>query len=115
ADHDGHVAVSRESGVVGREEQFTLLDVELARLTPGAVLIDGEPGIGKTTFWEAALERARRVNRTVLACRGAAAETRLSFAALGDLLEPLGQEALTGLPSPQRRALAAALLLEDAE
>jgi DNA-binding CsgD family transcriptional regulator len=101
-------------GVVGREEELAVLDAELARLSPGAVLLDGEPGIGKTTVWAAAVKRARRGGRIVLSCRGSGAEAQLSFAALGDLLEPLGEEALAALPPPQRRALAAALLLEDA-
>ena len=38
------------------------------------------------------------------------AETRLSYAALGDLLEPILEEALPTLPEPQRKALEVALL-----
>src|SRR6476646_3310527 len=48
-------------------------------------------------------------------CRPAGAETAFSFAALADLLRPVLPEGLASLPSPQRRALSAALLLDDAE
>jgi DNA-binding CsgD family transcriptional regulator len=104
-----------ESAVVGRDEELAFLAGELDRLSPSAVLLAGEPGIGKTTVWQAAIEQARQSGRIVLECRGSGAETQLSFAALGDLLEPLGEEVLAVLPAPQRRALAAALLLEDSE
>jgi hypothetical protein len=34
----------------------------------------GEPGIGKTTVWQAAIEQAWQSGRIVLACRGSGAE-----------------------------------------
>src|SRR5919197_249563 len=46
----------------------------------------------------------------VAACRPAAAEAQLAYAALGDLLEAVPGAALAELPGPQRRALEVALL-----
>ena len=43
------------------------------------------------------------------------AETAFSFAALADLVRPVLPEGLERLPLPQRRALSAALLLEEVE
>jgi hypothetical protein len=51
----------------------------------------------------------------VLSCRAAQAESRLSFAGLGDLLAPVDPETFAGLPGPQRRALEVALLRAEAE
>ena len=51
----------------------------------------------------------------ILRATPSTAETRLSFAALADLLEPTLADTLPTLPAPQRRALEVALLLEDAE
>ncbi|HEY2769352.1 MAG TPA: AAA family ATPase [Solirubrobacteraceae bacterium] len=98
--------------VVGRDGELALLDGFLAGLDGGfaAAMLRGEPGIGKTTIWEAGVSRAREAGATVLTARPVEAEAGLSFAALGDLVAPLGDRALAPLPDPQREALAAALL-----
>lgn len=85
------------------------------RDTPQALALDGEAGIGKTTLFEAALTESREQGFAVFSCRPVGAETAFSFAALGDLLDPVLPEGLDGLPLPQRRALSAALLLEEVE
>ena len=51
----------------------------------------------------------------VLSCRGSSSEAQLSFVALGDLLGDAVQDVLPVLPSPQAKALAVALLVEEAE
>ena len=61
------------------------------------------------------MAEAREQGFAVFSCRPAGAETAFSFAALADLLKPLLPERLERLPSPQRRALSAALLLEEAD
>ncbi len=59
------------------------------------MLIEGEPGIGKTTLWLAAVESARDKGFQVLSARAAAAESVLAYTALADLLDgcphPRGQ------------------------
>jgi DNA-binding CsgD family transcriptional regulator len=98
--------------VIGREPEFAILDRFLDAIPagPGALLLSGEAGIGKTTVWKEGLEGARRRRYRTLSCGPVEAETRLSYAALGDLLEPVLEDALPTLPEPQRRALEVALL-----
>ena len=92
-----------ELGQIGR-----FLDEVASR--PAALLIEGEAGIGKTTLWSAGIGQARRRGWQVLTCRPVQPEAALSFSALGDLLEPVPEAMLSGLPGPQRRALDVALL-----
>ena len=83
---------------------------------PVGLLIEGEVGIGKTTLWsEAAAAAGRGRSYRVLACRPVESETQLAFSALGDLLDDVQAEPLSGLPEPQRRALEVALLRREAE
>src|SRR5215472_18126259 len=77
------------------------------------LVLEGAAGIGKTTVWAAGAALAAGRGYTVLSCRPAESEARLSFAALGDLLGGALEEAVAGLPPPQRRALEVALLLAD--
>jgi len=98
--------------VIGRETELAILDRFLDSIPagPGALLLSGEAGIGKTTVWKQGLDGALQRRYRTLSCGPVEAETRLSYAALGDLLEPVLEEALPTLPEPQRRALEVALL-----
>ncbi|HXV58924.1 MAG TPA: ATP-binding protein, partial [Gaiellaceae bacterium] len=100
--------------VIGREEELGRLESFLAEADGRALLLAGEPGIGKTTLWQAGLEAARRRGLLCLTASPARAEAGLSYAALGDLFAPVRDEVLEALPAPQARALAVALLLEGA-
>jgi DNA-binding CsgD family transcriptional regulator len=99
--------------VIGRESELASLDRFLDSIPagPGALVLSGEAGIGKTTVWKEGLDGAVRRRYRKLSCGPVEAETRLSYAALGDLLEPVLEEALPTLPEPQRQALEVALLL----
>src|SRR5512143_2639745 len=98
--------------VVGREWELDSALRFLDQLEAGACafLVDGEAGIGKTTLWQAAVAAAAERRLRVLSSRPVEAETALPFAALGDLLERVGDDVLGGLPGPQRAALEVALL-----
>jgi DNA-binding CsgD family transcriptional regulator len=98
--------------VIGREPELAILDCFLDSIPTGprALLLSGEAGIGKTTVWKEGLDGARQRRYRTLSCGPVEAETRLSYAALGDLLEPVLEEALPTLPEPQRVALEVALL-----
>lgn len=104
------------SDVVGRSRELGDLDALLhnPERFPLAIEIDGEAGIGKSTIWRWAVERAREVGYACLEARPAEAEATLAFAALGDLLEPAIAEIGAAIPVPQQRALHVALLLDDA-
>jgi len=98
--------------VLGRESELAILDrfLDSVPTGAGALLLFGEPGIGKTTVWRQGLASALQRGYRTLSCGPVEAETRLSYAALGDLLEPVLEEALPTLSEPQRRALEVALL-----
>jgi DNA-binding CsgD family transcriptional regulator/tetratricopeptide (TPR) repeat protein len=102
-------------GVVGRDRELAAAAEFFQRLEggPAGLVYVGAPGIGKTTLWTEALERARELSLPVLSARPVAAEAKLAFAVLADLLEPVADDVLATLPEPQRRALAVALLRED--
>jgi DNA-binding CsgD family transcriptional regulator len=101
--------------VVGRAAELDAVDELLDALAdgPSQLLVEGEPGIGKTTLWQAATERARERDYRVLVSRPSPAETRLTYAGLGDLLAEVDDDVFSQLPAPQRRALRVALLRED--
>ena len=99
-------------GVVGREPELKAVEAFLDGTAP-ALAIVGEPGIGKTTVWREAVDRARARGATVLVARPAESEARLSFGGVADLTSALPPEAFDSLPAPQRRGLDVALLRAD--
>ena len=99
--------------LIGRERELAtataFLDGAASGLT--VLLIDGDPGIGKTTVWGATTEQARDLGYRVLSCRPAQGEISMPFVSLGDLLEPaLDGDQAGMLPPAQRLALEAALV-----
>ncbi len=80
--------------VIGREQELGAIEEFLAEVGrgPRALVLSGEPGIGKTILWEAGVEEARERFGRVLTCRGVEAEASLSFAALSELLAPVFEE-----------------------
>jgi DNA-binding CsgD family transcriptional regulator len=103
------------STVVGRGEELELVEAFVGSIADGAaaVVLVGDAGMGKTTLWAAGVEEAANRGVLVLEARPAESETALSFSGLGDLLDPVLDEALAPLPPAQRRALSRALVLED--
>ena len=99
--------------IIGRDEELATLRTFLRGTTPGALVLTGEPGVGKTTMWRAGVEAAKEMSVRVLEASPAEAEARMSFAALDDLLSGVIEETLPALPTPQRHALEVALLLTE--
>jgi DNA-binding CsgD family transcriptional regulator len=79
----------------------------------GALVLWGEPGVGKTTLWRHGIGVARARGFTMLLCRPLELDMRVPFAGLHDLLGGVMDEVLAALPGPQRDALAAALRLAN--
>ena len=102
-------------GVVGRDEELAAVAAFLDGDLPAALVLSGAAGIGKTTVWRSGLEQARERGFRVLVCRPAESEARLSFAGLADLIGSVLDDMMGALPSVQRRALEAALLLSEQE
>ena len=102
------IARDRELGV--------LLDAIAAPdVGPRAVVLEGDAGVGKTALLRRALDVAAESGWRILSSAPAASETRLAFAALGDLLDLVIDEALPALPKPLRRGLEIALLRGDTD
>jgi hypothetical protein len=103
------------TGVAGRDRELAAVAAFLDAVPsePCGLLLEGAPGIGKTTVWSAGAALAAGRSYTVLSSQPTESEATLSFAALGDLMDGVLDQALRQLPSPQRRALEVALLLQD--
>ena len=103
------------SEVIGRGQELAAIEALLTatQTWPRAMSISGEAGIGKTTLWRGAVDVARELGLTVLTASPAETEESLSFAGLGDLMEPVLDKVLPRLPAPQRHALEVALVLTD--
>src|SRR5215210_3135613 len=101
--------------IVGREAEVASLDAFLsgAEGESAALVLEGEPGIGKSTLWLCGVDHARAEGVRVLSSRPAEAERGLPFAGLGDVLDEVLDDVLPALPPPRRRALEVALLLEE--
>ena len=92
-------AVPGALAVVGREAGVAALERFLDGVSegPGAFLVRGGPGIGKTALWEAGIDAARERGLHVLSARAAEAERGLSFTTLADLLEDIASFGTTVL------------------
>lgn len=100
--------VSREA-----EEQAVADFLTSASARPAGLLLEGEAGIGKTTLWLTALDRARELGFEVLVARAASAESVLAYAALADLLGEVDPSIWADLPNPQRIAVDRIMLHGD--
>src|SRR5262249_14492914 len=91
--------------IASRDAELGAITRFLDSLAAGSeiLVLEGEPGIGKTTLWLAAVEQARERGFRVLSCRPSAAEARLSYASLGDMLADASRSVVDTLPEPQRR------------
>jgi hypothetical protein len=104
--------LSGEAAIVGRDDELRRVQAFLVGIGHGAaaLVLSGEPGIGKTALWDKGVEEASKSAR-VLAHRGVEAEAPLAFVGLSDLLAPIFDEVAPALRPPRRDALAVALLL----
>ncbi|TWF76880.1 regulatory LuxR family protein [Pseudonocardia hierapolitana] len=98
----------------GRRAEQERIDALLAAARDGisgALVVRGEPGIGKTALLEHAAQRAEGMR--LLHGSGIESEAELPFAGLHLLLRPAA-DALEALPGPQGRALAGVFGLGEA-
>src|SRR6185312_5051560 len=99
--------------LVGRVRECAVIDDALQRAANGessALVVRGEPGIGKTALLSYAAQRA--ADGLVLRTAGLEAESDLAFAGLYGLLRPV-MDKLGELPNSQAAALSSALGLAD--
>ncbi|MBI3750633.1 MAG: ATP-binding protein, partial [Chloroflexi bacterium] len=103
-------------GVIGRTAELDAVEQLLARVPDGlaSLLIEGDAGIGKTSVWRVALDRARAAGTRVLRAAPAESERTLTLGGLTDLLADVSADELAGLPAVQRHSLEVALLRAEA-
>jgi DNA-binding CsgD family transcriptional regulator len=113
----GSLVFAAPQAIVGREQELRDVSEFLDGIEAGpiALVLEGELGIGKTALWNAGLAVAVDRSYRVLVCRPVESEAQLAYAALGDLLADVPDEAMEKLPAPQRRALEVALLRREPE
>jgi hypothetical protein len=100
--------------LVGRDADVSLLRRFVAQAADdgGALLVTGEPGVGKSALLNVIAREASRDGTLVLRAAGAEFEAALSFAGLGQLLGPvLGH--LSELDETDQRAMRVSLGLAD--
>src|SRR3954447_6264722 len=103
------------AAVVGRDREVedVAAFVDAGGAEARVLVLEGEPGIGKTTLWRAGVEAARERGRLVLSCEASGAETQLALTVFRDLLGDAFEGIADELPDPQRNALNVALLRTD--
>jgi len=96
------------SDLIGRDDLLDLLvgRVDAVKEEGGALVLVGDPGVGKSALVHAAGEHARSVGHLVIEHLAVPSEARLPYAGLVTLLDPLLDHA-DALPGPQSAAIAA--------
>ncbi|HEX3956293.1 MAG TPA: BREX system ATP-binding domain-containing protein [Trebonia sp.] len=112
---DGAGRRGRTTGLMGRRSERERLDrlIEAVRTGHGrALVVRGDPGVGKTVLLEYLAERASESGCQVARAVGVQSETELAFAGLHQLCAPLLSRA-ERLPAPQHEALRVAFGLSS--
>ncbi|MCY1137031.1 AAA family ATPase [Actinoplanes sp. Pm04-4] len=104
-------------GLIGRDDELASLRAHLGR--PGALLVVGEAGVGKTALLDEFAREEASKGRRVLRAGGAHFEAEVAYSTLNQLLSPLGEPDRLELrvalgfeigPAPQRLVVVNALL-----
>ncbi len=100
--------------LVGRTRELHALEAMLAEAgnEGTALLLQGDPGVGKTALLDAVAARARTNGLRVVRVVGIESEQELAFSALHQLLHPLFEHA-TELPAFQRAVLEQVLSIRE--
>src|SRR4051812_9780150 len=100
--------------LVGREPELEIVEDLLERVAEGgsALMVRGEPGIGKSALLAEVSARAGSGGMRVLTATGIRSEAKVSFAGLHQLLRPI-LGGVEELPVVQRDAMLAALGMTD--
>ena len=100
--------------LVGRESELEALREFLGSASaPRMLVLNGPPGMGKTTMWEAGCALAVESGFRVLRARASDTEVELAHGSVADLLEKVTPAELQTLPPPQHQALRVALLRSE--
>jgi predicted ATPase len=98
--------------IEGRRDDLELIHGLVRSVDGGALVLVGDPGVGKTALLDAAADEANRVGSRVIRGAGAEFEVDVSFSTLNQALRPLERE-LSNLTDEQRSSVAVALGLSS--
>jgi len=103
-----------QTSLLGREHEVAVIERHLTDVGErgSALLIRGDPGVGKSSILDAAKSLALDRRMTVLAATGVQSETSVPFAGLYELLRPILSRS-ERLPGPQQNALREAFGLTE--
>jgi hypothetical protein len=109
----GESEMSHVGEVVGRGSELERLSrlIDGAFEDGGALMVIGDPGIGKSTLLQAAADHADAAGFLVLATTGVESEAALPYAGLYELFRP-ALNGIDALPTAQRDALFKAFGIE---
>ena len=101
-------------GLIGREQELGVLTgfIDEVADSGAAIVVLGDPGIGKSSLLRAAAEHGRAAGLRVLSATGIEAEAQLPFAGLHHLLRPV-LNTMNRLPATQQEALCSAFGLSE--
>ncbi|MGB3522112.1 MAG: AAA family ATPase [Mycobacterium sp.] len=104
-------------GLAGREAEIRAISDFLVRIGdgPAGLMLEGEPGIGKTTLLVDGTDQALTRGFQVLSARGSPAEVSYAYSAVADLLSGVDDAVLAQLPDMHRLALGRAQLGDVAD
>ena len=94
-------------GLFGREDALRIMNDVL--VSGGSAVAAGDPGVGKSSLVRVVAQLAKARSRRVLSITPTQFDQELPFAGLAELVGQFPEGADSGLPGPQRRALAVAL------
>ncbi len=105
---------SPDRSLIGRSRELAELENAVIRSQPagGAVLIEGDAGIGKSSLLSEITDRAVDGRYRVLTCTGLERASPVGYAALHQMLQPLLRQ-IDLLPPRQREALESAFGLAE--
>ncbi|MCW3037850.1 MAG: LuxR-family transcriptional regulator, partial [Actinobacteria bacterium] len=105
-----HRGIAEAEALVGRGGELALVQefVDRAEMDGDALLLFGEPGVGKTVLLDAVAGAASAAGTRVLRTGGVEFEAEMSFSGLNQALLPLFGE-FAGLTAAHRDALNVAL------
>lgn len=101
--------------MIGREAEWDRALQTLQRLDEGpcAVLLEGDPGIGKTTLLDALTAYAEAEGLQLLRCRASQSDVQQAHSGLLQLMDDVTPEFIDELPAPQQRAMRVALRWDE--
>lgn len=102
--------------MIGRHHEFETITAAANTVTDRgcALVVEGEPGIGKTTLLAAVADWADSNGFTVLSCAGVQSQATVGYAGVHELVHPI-LHCADALPVHQRMALFAAFGLAEEE